>query len=129
MARSVLVIGIGPALMAESQQAFPTVDAEAVRAGLAKTREQLDDMGFEMVTCRLESRETADAVLREQLAARRFDAVVVGGGIRMDPAMTTLFETVVNTVHRAAPDVTFCFNTSPAATADAVARWFPAAGA
>ena len=129
MARAVLVIGLGPALMQAAEAAgnsFPAVDDEVVRKGLAATRQQLDAIDFEMDACRLDADETVEDVLRERLASRSYDCVVIGGGIRMVPGMTPLFERIVNVLHRTAPGLTFAFNTSPASTADAVARWFPA---
>ena len=38
----------------------------------------------------------------------------------------TLLETVVNTVHKAAPNASIAFNTRPEDTAEAAARWLNA---
>ncbi len=51
-----------------------------------------------------------------------YDCVVIGGGIRMPPKSLLLFETVVNAVHKAAPNAAIAFNTRPEDTADAAAR-------
>ena len=50
------------------------------------------------------------------------DCVVIGGGLRIPPKSLALFETVVNTVHRAAPQAAIAFNTRPEDTAAAAAR-------
>lgn len=56
------------------------------------------------------------------LAARPWDCVVVGGGIRTPPEALELFELVVNLVRRHAPQAAIAFNTSPEDSADAAAR-------
>jgi hypothetical protein len=52
--------------------------------------------------------------------------VVIGGGIRLPPKSLSLLETVVNTVHKAAPNASIAFNTRPEDTAEAAARWLNA---
>jgi len=49
--------------------------------------------------------------------------VVIGGGIRLPPKSLSLFEIVINAVHKAAPKASIAFNTRPEDTAEAVARW------
>jgi hypothetical protein len=62
-------------------------------------------------------------MLEKQLAATAYDCVVVGGGIRLPPKSLSFFETVINAVHKAAPNARIAFNTRPEDTADAAARW------
>jgi hypothetical protein len=38
---------------------------------------------------------------------------------------TALFETLMNVIHRTAPDATLSFNTHPGDSVAAVQRWFP----
>jgi hypothetical protein len=52
--------------------------------------------------------------------------VVIGGGVRIPPKNLLLFETLVNAVHKAAPNAAIAFNTRPEDTADAAARWLTA---
>jgi hypothetical protein len=49
--------------------------------------------------------------------------VVIGGGLRLPPKSTLLFEAVLNAVRKAAPYTPIAFNTRPEDTADAAARW------
>ncbi len=65
---------------------------------------------------------TGIAMLEKQLASATYDCVVIGGGIRMPPKSLLIFETVVNAVHKAAPNAAIAFNTRPEDTADAAAR-------
>ena len=44
------------------------------------------------------------------------------GGMRLPPKGLVLFETVVNIIHKAAPNAAIAFNTRPEDTADAAAR-------
>jgi hypothetical protein len=62
-------------------------------------------------------------MLEKQLKSASYDCVVIGGGLRLPPKSLFLFETVVNAVHRAAPNAAIAFNTRPEDTADAAARW------
>jgi hypothetical protein len=50
-----------------------------------------------------------------------YDCVVIGAGIRLPPPSLSVFEAVINAVHRAAPDAAIAFNTRPEDTADAAA--------
>ena len=47
---------------------------------------------------------------------------MVGAGIRIIPDYTELFERIINVCSNEAPGITFCFNTSPDTTLDALER-------
>lgn len=47
---------------------------------------------------------------------------MVGGGVRKPEELTELFETIVNLVHRHAPDAEIAFNATPHDLVDAVTR-------
>jgi hypothetical protein len=123
-----LTVGLDPALVDEapsSRAAFPEIDAEAVRAGVAASRVRLVELGFTVDVCLLDYGPTAEAVYRAALAAKDYDIVMIGAGVRLDPALTPLFEVLVNTTHELAPGAKLCFNVSPSTTAEAVQRWWP----
>ena len=67
--------------------------------------------------------KTAVLVLERQLTSANYQCVVIGGGIRLPPKSLSLFEIVINAVHKAAPKASIAFNTRPEDTAEAVARW------
>jgi hypothetical protein len=43
--------------------------------------------------------------------------------VRMVPEHTELFERLVNVINEVAPGISFCFNTSPESTIEALRRW------
>ena len=124
--RTLLTVGLDPALSTDfTKRLFPHLDPDTIRADLVRVREQLAAWGFAVESIALDLGETAESVLRDALARRRYDCVVVGAGVRLDPALSPLFEVIVNVLREAAPQAILCFNTEPASTPDAVARWFP----
>jgi len=62
-------------------------------------------------------------MVEKQLASAAYDCVVIGGGVRLPPKSLWLFETLINAVHKAAPEAVIAFNTNPGDTAEAAARW------
>ena len=58
----------------------------------------------------------------ERLARDRFDCVTIGGGLRLIPKQTELFEAIVNAIHRGAPGARLAFTVKPDGTAEAVGR-------
>jgi hypothetical protein len=126
--RTVLIIGQDPDTVDFSDPALPLgLDADKVRAGLAVARKQLEDQGHRVDQCMTDTGETAAAVVAAQLARGPYDCVVIGAGIRMPAASLRLFETVINAVHRHAPQAAIAFNTRPDDSAAAAARWLPRA--
>jgi hypothetical protein len=126
--RAVLMVGLDPALIhtaASTRRVFPDIDADVLYASRERTTTVLRNRGFDVDACLLDYGRTAEHTLRAQLGERRYDCVVIGPGIRLDPDLTPLLETAVNAVHQLAPQASICFNTTPADTTDAVARWFP----
>ncbi|MEW1860591.1 hypothetical protein OG896_05330 [Streptomyces sp. NBC_00669] len=128
MSPTMLTVGLDPALVDDapsSRAAFPEIDAETVRAGVAAGRARLEELGFTVDLCLLDYGRTAEAVYRAALAAKDYDLVMIGAGVRLDPALTPLLEVLVNTTHELAPGAKLCFNVSPFTTVEAVERWWP----
>jgi len=79
--------------------------------------------GFDAVSCLIgTSPYEAETEIREAFAGDQFGLVMIGGGIRMVPEYTELFERVINACNAESPGITFCFNTSPETTLDALKR-------
>jgi L-ascorbate metabolism protein UlaG (beta-lactamase superfamily)/predicted ester cyclase len=98
--------------------------AADVRRDLDEAKERLDKLGYPTDLCLLRGDEPSDmARIEETLRARRYDAIVVGAGIRLQAKHHLLFEKIVNVVHARAPHARICFNTTPLDTSDAVLRW------
>ena len=122
--KSVLVIGLDPTLIDFSQPGYaPGMDAAKVFAGLKSSEEELSRLGYDVETCLTDFGQTAEAVVRTALERKPFDCVLIGAGVRANPANFLLFEKLINVVHEHAPRARLCFNTMPGDTAAAVRRW------
>ena len=115
----VLLIGLEPTLVDFSS--LPDLDAAKVSQSL-RAQEQRD-LGFDAAWCLTDLGATAEVVVRAALAAKPYDVVLIGAGIRVLPANFSLFERLINVVHEGAPRAKICFNTRPDDTQDAVLRW------
>ena len=113
----VLLIGLDPHRVPGPWD--PTFVAEAIKVGIARFAEH--GVGVEACLFGLDGSDDIPAVVTAALAARPWECVVVGGGVRR--AEGDLFEQVVNLVHRHAPDAAIAFNTRPEDTFEAAARW------
>jgi hypothetical protein len=119
--KRVLAIGIEPALA--DYQAMPGLSPELVRNYIDAQLDRLRNLGFDVVSCLIDTGDTAEAVAAAALRSAAFDCVVIGAGLRLPPERLLLFEKIVNLVHALAPNTRICFNTTPADTAEAVRRW------
>ena len=123
----VLFVGQRPETVDFSDPAIPPgFNAEKIQAGIAIAMAKMAERGWQADLCLIPPDKTAGLVLEQQLATTTYDCVVIGGGIRLPPKSLSLLETVVNTVHKAAPNAFIAFNTRPEDTAEAAARWLEA---
>ena len=122
--KKVLVIGLDPDFVDFSapQIAASGITADKIRAGLEGDGERLNGLGYQTDILWIDDGDTAERVLRDRLGRSRYDAVLIGAGLRTLPPYALLFEALVNAVHEAAPQARFAFNTNPADTAEAVQR-------
>jgi hypothetical protein len=120
----VLFVGQLPETVDYSDPAIPPgFNAQKINAGIAIGKAKIEERGWQADLCMIPPDETAGPILEKQLESVTYDCVVIGGGLRLPPKSLLLFETVVNAVHKAAPDAAIAFNTRPEDTADAAARW------
>lgn len=112
----VLVIGFDPYRVPGPWDPQPVAD------GIAAGRAEFVDhgVGAEFCLVGLDGSDDVDAVVAGALSSQPWECVVIGGGVRGD---TELLERVVNLVRRHAPDAAIAFNTTPADTYEAAARW------
>jgi hypothetical protein len=115
----VLVIGLDPYRVPGPWD--PTPVGDAIAAGMARFAEV--GVGAESCLVGLDGSDDIEAVVTAALGRRRWEVVVVGGGIRKSEDQLDLFERLVNLVHRHAPDAAIAFNSTPGDVADAAARW------
>jgi len=123
--KKVLFVAQQPETVDFSDPALPPgFDAARIHSGIAAGMAQMAERGWHAALCMIRPDDSAAVELGRQLAGAHYDAVVIGGGIRIPPSSLLLFEQLVNVVHRAAPAAALAFNTTPLDTADAAARWF-----
>jgi hypothetical protein len=97
--------------------------AEKIHAGIAVAMKHFAERGWEADLSLIRPDGTAVPTVERQLGLKSYDCVVIGAGVRLPPRSLTLFEALVNTVHKAAPGAAIAFNTIPQDSADAAARW------
>ena len=120
----ILFVGQKPETVDYSDPSLPPgFNAEKINAGIAIAVKKIEERGWQAETCMITPDATGAAMLEKTLKAGTFDCVVIGGGLRIPPKSLTLFESVVNIVHKAAPNAAIAFNTRPEDTADAAARY------
>lgn len=123
----VLLLGYDPETVDFSDPALPPgMTVEKVNAGIAVAMKQFAERGWDADVCFIRPDETAGPTVERQLASKNYDCVVIGGGVRLPARGLTLFETVINAIHKAAPGAAIAFNTRPDDSADAAARWLEA---
>ncbi len=121
--KHVLFVGQEPETVDFSDPALPPgFNAEKIRGGIAAGMKQMSERGWQPDLCLVRPDETASTSLKRILATASYDCVVIGGGIRIPPKSLVLFETLINAVHKSAPNAAIAFNTRPEDTADAAAR-------
>lgn len=114
----VLVIGLDPYRVSGPWDPKPV--AEAIDDAI----EDLVEQGVDAAACLvgLDGRDDVEARVTSALEERTWDCVVVGGGIRKSEELVELFESIVNLVHRHAPQAQIAFNRAPHNLSDAIAR-------
>ena len=126
--KHVLFIGQVPETVDFSGPGLPPgLDAGKVHAGIALGMKLMTERGWQPELCLVQPDDSAGVEVARRLASTTYDCVVIGGGIRIPPGSLLLFESLVNTVHKGAPNASIAFNTSPPDTADAAARWLKGA--
>jgi hypothetical protein len=125
--KRVLGIGLDPYTVDFDTEFFRGKPLNAdVIAGQIKAEEvRIRAMGHDFEVLLIDARggaAAASSAARAALARRPVDVVVIGGGVRLDPAQTPVLEALVNVVIEAAPGARVAFNTSPTSTAEAIGR-------
>jgi hypothetical protein len=122
----VLLVGYDPETVDFSDPALPPgMTVEKVRAGIEVALKQMEERRWEADVCFIGPDGTAGQTVERQLASKSYTCVVIGAGVRLPGQRLTIFEAVINAVHKAAPGATLAFNTQPEDSADAAGRWLP----
>jgi hypothetical protein len=104
---------------------FPGLSKEKLRAANEENVAGMRAAGYDVDNCLIEFGQAGADKAGQWLAAKRYDAVLIGAGVRLLAANTLLFETIVNAAHVAQPGCRFVFNRGPVATPDDIRRWYP----
>lgn len=121
-ANTVLSIGLHPSAVDYSR--YPGVDEATLTARIEEGEASLRAAGFDFVSCQVSAEpDQAEAQVRNCAAAGPFGIAMIGAGVRTAPEHTLLFERLVNVLNEVSPGITFCFNTTPENTVDALRRW------
>ena len=123
--KRVLGIGLDPYTIDFDSDFFrgKPLNADVIAGGIKAEPARIRAMGHDFEWLLIDARggaEAASSAARAALAARPVDVVVIGGGVRLDPAQTPALEALVNAVTEAGARV--AFNTSPTDTAAAIER-------
>lgn len=120
----VLLVGYDPEAVDFSDPTLPPgMTVEKIHAGIAVAMKQFAERGWEGDVGYIRPDETAGPAVERLLAAKNYDCVVIGAGVRLPTRGLALFEVVINAVHKFAPGAAIAFNTTPLDSAEAAGRW------
>lgn len=121
--KKVLVIGIDPRLIDSNLATSTGWDANRVKSAAQEANMRLTELGYELQNCLVDLGETAESVVSATLLREKFDCILIGGGVRLVPQNTVMFEKLINAIHQIAPPSSkICFNTNPGDTVEAILR-------
>jgi hypothetical protein len=128
MTVTAIQIGLDPDVIDYSSPDF----AQFRGLSKAKLRAANDDnvaalraAGYHVDNCLIGFGEAGVDKARKWLAANRYDAVLIGAGVRLVASNTLLFESILNAAHITQPGCRFVFNRAATATPDDIRRWYP----
>jgi hypothetical protein len=104
---------------------FPGLSKEKLRAANEQNVAGLRAAGYYVDNCLVDFGPAGADKARQWLEAKRYDAVLIGAGVRLVPVNTLLFESIINAAHVAQPNCRFVFNRAAVATPDDIRRWYP----
>lgn len=128
MAVTAIQIGLDPDVIDCSSPdfaPFPGLTREKLRAANDDNVAALRTAGYHVDNCLIDFGQAGADKARQWLEAKRYDAVLIGAGIRLVANNTLLFESIVNAAHVTQPDCRFVFNRAAVATPDDIRRWYP----
>ena len=104
---------------------FAGLTREKLRTANDENVAGLRAAGYVVDNCLVPFGDDGVAAARRWLEAHRYDAVLIGAGIRLVAANTLLFEAIVNAAHTTQPGCRFVFNRAAVASPDDIRRWYP----
>lgn len=125
---AVIQIGLNPDVIdygAADFEQFSGLNREKLRKANADNVAGLRAAGYDVDNCLIDFGAAGVAKAGRWLAAKYYDAVLIGAGIRLVPSNTLLFESIVNTAHAAQPHCRLVFNYAATSTPADISRWYP----
>jgi hypothetical protein len=121
---NVLFIGFLPEALTAEELAPLNMTVEEVAAQIDRSWAAIQAEGVVGEMCGIsKDPDEAEAELRKRFAEHSFGVALIGGGVRLLPENTVLFERIVNVLIDLQPDIRLSFNTSPANALEAIRRW------
>ena len=128
MTISAIQIGLDPDVIDYSAPEFARFrgfSKEKLRTANDENIALLRDAGYDVDGCPIDFGETALDVVRDRISRKKYDAVLIGAGVRLVASNTRLFEAIVNLVHTQLPYCRFVFNQDAETSPDDIRRWYP----
>jgi hypothetical protein len=120
----VLFIGFLPEALTTEELAPLKLTVEEVAAQMERGWAAIQAQGVEGEMCGIsKDPDEAEAELRKRFTGRSFGSALIGGGVRLLPQNTVLFERIVNVLIDLQPNIRLSFNTSPENALEAIRRW------
>lgn len=128
MTVTVIQIGLDPDVIDYSSPEFAQfagLSKDVLRAANDENVAGLRAAGYQVDNCLIDFGAAGAEKAREWLSSKRYDAVLIGAGIRLVAGNTLLFESIVNIAHATQPGCRFVFNRAAKATPGDIRRWYP----
>jgi hypothetical protein len=128
MTVTAIQIGLDPDVIDYSAPDFAQfrgLSKEKLRAANDDNVAALRAAGYHVDNCLVACGQADADKARQWLEANRYDAVLIGAGVRLVAGNTLLFESIVNAAHVSQPGCRFVFNRAAVATPDDIRRWYP----
>lgn len=128
MTVTVIQIGLDPDVIDYASPDFAQfsgLSRESLRTANDDNVAGLRAAGYRVDNCLVDFGDAGVAKARRWLQAKRYDAVLIGAGIRLVAGNTLLFESIVNAAHATQPGCRFVFNRAAQATPGDIRRWLP----
>lgn len=102
----------------------PGLTVEDLAGRIERGQAAIADAGIAAAHCLIGfDPDEAETAIREHFASTAFGIAMIGGGIRLLPEHTVLFERIVNVLIDLQPGIRLSFNTDPENSIDALRRW------
>jgi hypothetical protein len=128
MTVTAIQIGLDPEVIDYSSPDFAQfagMSKEQLRTANQDNIAALRAAGYRVDNCLIDFGDAGADKACRWLEANRYDAVLIGAGLRLVASNTLLFESIVNAAHITQPGCRFVFNRAATATPNDIRRWFP----